>query len=90
MDHSLDASLRNNLKEPFEFLNGGFTPCKVIQDSLGFWNARCGFGIPCRWNLDYGFQMNERPQTNMPEKEDLISKKIPSRHIAICKADRTT
>ena len=87
MDHSLDTSLRNNLKELFEFVNGGFTPCKVIQDSLGFWIARCGFGIPCRWNLDSGFQMNKGPQTNMPEneesKEDLISKKIPGSHIAI-------
>ena len=38
--------------------------------------------------------MNNGPQTNMPEneesKEDLISKKIPGRHIAICTADRPT
>ena len=38
--------------------------------------------------------MNKGPQTNTPEneesKEDMISKKIHSRHIAICTADRTT
>ena len=39
------------------------TPCKRIQDSLGFWIPRLGFRIPgtgfwnlCQWNLDSGFQ----------------------------------
>ena len=54
------ASLRNNLKELFEFVNGGFTPCKVNQDSLGFWIARCGLGIPCRWNLDFKRTMDRK------------------------------
>ena len=64
------------------------------HDSLGFSIQRCEFEIPCRWDLDSGFQMNKGPQTNMPEneesKEDLISKKIPGSHIAICTADRIT
>ena len=28
-----------------------FGPCKVIQESLGFWIPRCGFRIPCPWIL---------------------------------------
>ena len=37
------------------------TACKLIQDSLKFWIASCGFRnpgtefwIPCQWNLGYG------------------------------------
>ena len=31
------------------------TPCKEIQDSLGFWTPGTGFWILCQWNLDSGF-----------------------------------
>ena len=31
------------------------TPCKGIQDSLGFWIPGIEFRILCQWNLDSGF-----------------------------------
>ena len=31
-------------------------PCKVIQESLGFWIPRCGFRIPCPWIPDSTFE----------------------------------
>ena len=46
-----------------KFLLHRFAPREIIQDSLGFWTPRCkfripgtGFLIPCRWNVDSGFQ----------------------------------
>ena len=42
------------------------TPCKEIQDILGFWIPRNGFGIPstgfqssfCQWTLNSGLSQN--------------------------------
>ena len=39
-----------------KFCQWGFAPCKVIQDSPGFWILHCGFRIACQWNLDSTFQ----------------------------------
>ena len=46
---------------PPQLGRGTIAPCKVIQDSLGFWIPCCGlwtpgtgFWIPCQWNVDCG------------------------------------
>ena len=46
---------------PPQLGRGTIAPCKVIQNSLGFWIPCCGlwmpgtrFWIPCQWNVDCG------------------------------------
>ena len=48
--------VQRNKKHNSNFCQWGFAPCKVIQDSPGFWILHCGFRIACQWNLDSTFQ----------------------------------